>query len=114
MSTYSLRCRNSACRHRRVASVHPDDYILVPSCKVCGQRKGWRIESRDYNQRNLCKCSGPESCKGQAFPHNTTHPLCDNNADGLRNQALKRGVAPADMPLEMMGQTMGKNDVCPF
>lgn len=100
MATFSVRCRHNACRHRRVINKHPDDYKVVPKCPVCGNRKGWRIESRAYNQRDLCNCSGPEACKGLAFPHNKTHPLCDHHPEGVYNQARHKGVAHEDIPAE--------------
>jgi hypothetical protein len=40
MTTYSIRCRNSRCRHRRVSKTHPDDYKIVPKCAACGERRG--------------------------------------------------------------------------
>lgn len=113
MSTYSIRCRNSACRHRRVTRVHPDEYIRVPRCAVCGKTSGWRIEDRAYNRRGLCRCDGPTMAGGKHFPHRTTHPLCDNNPDGERNQALRRGVPVDDLPLELMGEHCG-TDEAPF
>lgn len=100
MTTYSLRCRNRACRHRRVANTHPDEYKVVPRCPRCGQRKGWRIEARAYNQRKLCHCSGPEMVTGRHFPHRTHHPLCDHHPHGFYNQARARGVAHDDIPEE--------------
>ena len=98
MTTYSIRCRS--CRHRRVSSIHPDDYTRVPKCPACGARKGWRIEGREYNRRNLCQCGGPEMAFGRYFPHRTTHPLCDHHPHGFYNQARARGVAHDDIPEE--------------
>lgn len=100
MTTYSIRCRNSACRHRRVARIHPDEYIRVPRCPVCGATKGWRIEGREYNRRGLCKCDGPTMAAGRHFPHRTTHPLCDQHPHGYYNQARATGVAHDDIPEE--------------
>lgn len=100
VTTYSLRCRNSACRHRRVAATHPDDYKVVPRCPVCGATNGWRIEGRAYNRRGLCKCSGPEQAFGRWFPHRTTHPLCDQHPHGFYNQARAQGVAHDEIPEE--------------
>jgi hypothetical protein len=100
MTTYSLRCRNSACRHRRVASIHPNEYKVVPRCTRCGERCGWRIEDRAYNRRGLCHCSGPEMVTGRHFPHRPHHPLCDNHPHGFYNQARARGVAPEEIPYE--------------
>lgn len=93
---------------------HPDEYKVVPRCPKCGHRKGWRIEARAYNQRDLCTCSGPESCKGQHFPHNTTHPLCDHHPQGFYNQAKVRGVADEDIPLEFLGRKVKDHEDCPF
>lgn len=100
MTTYSVRCRNSHCRHRRVAGTHPDEYKVAPRCAVCDQRAGWRIEDRAYNQRGLCHCSGPDMASGRHFPHRNTHPLCDHHPHGFYNQARAMGVAPEDIPLE--------------
>lgn len=103
MTTYSLRCRNSACRHRRVSGIHPDDYKRPPACTVCGSKSGWRIEQRAYNKRGLCHCSGPDvsvTGAGMHFPHRKHHPLCDHHPHGIYNQARARGVAHADIPKE--------------
>lgn len=102
MSTWSIRCRVSSCRHRRVSRIHPDDYKVVPPCPVCGHCKGWRIEQRAYNKRGLCHCSGP-LCKddpNKTFPHRITHPSCDQHPHGFYNQARARGVAHEDIPPE--------------
>lgn len=100
MSTYSIRCRNSACRHRRVAATHPEEYKVVPRCSACGKRAGWRIEGREYNRRGLCNCSGVDQARGVHFPHRTTHPLCDQHPHGFYNQARAQGVAHDDIPGE--------------
>lgn len=103
MTTYSVRCRHDACRHRRVTRTHPDEYKVVPKCPVCGNRKGWRIEGRQYNKRKLCHCNGPDMVAtgaGQHFPHRTTHPLCDQHPHGFYNQARAKGVAHEDIPAE--------------
>ncbi len=100
MTTYSVRCRNSSCRHRRVVQTHPDSYKVIPKCPACSQRKGWRLENRDYNKRDLCNCSGPFGRNNESFPHNTTHPCCDKHPQGIYNQALARGVAHEDIPAE--------------
>lgn len=101
MSTYSVRCRNGACRHRRVTSIHPDDYKVMPACGSCGKRAGWRIEGREYNMRNLCHCSGPfNHTTAMPFPHKTTHSLCDHHPNGFYNQAKRRGVEDHDIPSE--------------
>lgn len=114
MTTYSVRCRHKACRHRRISKTHPDEYKVVPRCPACGNRKGWRIEVRDYNKRGLCKCDGPSMCKGQYFPHNTTHPLCDHHPRGLYNQAKRQGISDTDLPLELLGREMNHDEPCPF
>jgi len=114
MATYSVRCKHKACRHRRVAKTHPEDYKVVPACPKCGHRKGWRIENRAYNKRGLCNCSGVEMVRGVRFPHRSTHPLCEENPNGERNQALRRGVKPDELPLELMGEVMKETDDCPF
>lgn len=99
MTTYSIRCRNHACRHRRVTSIHPDDYKVVPRCPRCGERKGWRIESRAFRRNQTrCWCSGPEMAFGRHFPHQPDHPLCDQHPHGFYNQARARGVAHEDIP----------------
>lgn len=104
MTTYSVRCRHKACRHRRVTERHPDSYIRPPACPMCGSKKGWRIEQRAYNRRGLCHCSGPELAGGRHFPHQPTHPLCDKHPRGAVNQAVRRGADPfEDIPLEHMG-----------
>lgn len=112
MSTWSVRCKHHACRHRRVSSKHPfEDDSACPSCK---STKGWRLEARAYNKRNLCRCSGPLGRDNCSFPHNTTHPMCDQHPRGPVNQALQRGVAPDDIPLEWQGTPMAADADCPF
>jgi len=114
VTTYSVRCRHKACRHRRVSKTHPDAYKVIPRCPKCGHRKGWRIEGRDYNKRNLCTCGGPDSCKGQTFPHQKTHPMCEQHPQGIYNQAKRQGVSDEDIPLEHLGTKMKETDDCPF
>lgn len=113
MSTYSVRCRHQACRHRRVVRTHPDDYKVVPKCALCGHRKGWRIEGRAYNKRDLCDCGGPIGRDGP-IPHNTTHPMCQHHPEGVKNQMLRAGVTIDDVPLEHVGRQMKATDECPF
>lgn len=100
MSSWSVRCRHTACRHRRVVKTHPDDYKVVPRCPACGHRKGWRIEQRQYAKRNLCRCSGPLGRNGEPFPHKKDHPCCEQHPHGIYNQARARGVAHSDIPEE--------------
>lgn len=102
MTTWSVRCRHNACRHRRVTHIHPDDYKVVPACPVCGNRKGWRVENRAYNKRGLCNCGGPlcEDDPNKTFPHRTTHPCCDHHPHGFYNQARAKGVAHEEIPCE--------------
>lgn len=103
MTTYSVRCRNSACRHRRVSGTHPNEYKRVPKCDFCGKRFGWRIEGRGYNKRNLCNCGGPINIKtAMPFPHNKNHPMCDHHPDGYYHQAKMRGVEDTDIPMEYL------------
>lgn len=80
---------------------------------MCGNRKGWRIENRDYNKRDLCDCSGPVGRDGP-IPHNTTHPMCDHHPEGASNQMRRAGVAQDDIPLEHLGRQMKETDDCPF
>lgn len=110
MTTYSVRCRNSACRHRRVTRTDPATYKLVPKCPECGLRKGWRTEQRKYNKKDLCGC-------GQVplYPHRKgLHPCCDFHPHGPYNQAKRQGVADEDIPLEYLGRRMDDEDECPF
>lgn len=115
MTTYSVRCRNSACRHRRVTETHPDEYRVTPVCRACGQRAGWRIEGRAYNRRNLCRCSGPDASQehGKHFPHQRTHPLCDEHPQGPYNQLKLRGVPDDDIPFDLLGVACTSDDA-PF
>lgn len=101
MTTYSVRCRNSACRHRRVTNTHPDEYQVVPPCPCCNKQAGWRIENRAYNKLNLCRCDGPLNLRtARPFPHKTTHPLCDHHPLGFYHQAKRAGIADEDIPEE--------------
>lgn len=114
MTTYSLRCRNSLCRHRRVSTIHPDDYKVIPKCPSCGKRAGWRIEQRQYNKRGLCTCPGPLGRDNEPFPHRSTHPCCDLHPQGVANQARARGVAEEDIPDEYRERQMKEDEPCPF
>lgn len=114
MTTYSVRCKVAACRHRRVIDRHPDEYKRPPKCPMCGSKNGWRIENRDYNKRNLCHCSSVVFPDGRSAPHQTTHPLCDRHPQGFYNQAKLRGVADEDIPLEHLGKPMKEDEPCPF
>lgn len=91
---------------------HPDDMQAV-KCTACGHTKGWRIEQRAYNQRNLCTCSGPEIGQehGKYYPHQKTHPLCDHHPHGIYNQARAKGYDHDDIPLEYRPET---TDECSF
>jgi hypothetical protein len=101
MTTYSVRCCNSKCRHRRVTKTHPFDYKIVPKCESCNQAAGWRVEGRAYNKRKLCHCGGPINPKtGMTYPHKTTHPMCDQHPLGYYNQAKARGIEDQDIPEE--------------
>lgn len=109
MATYSLRCRNYLCRHRRVANKHPDEYKRVPRCPSCGMCKGWRIEQRAYSQRDRCHC------KGYHFPHQKgSSKYCDFHPQGFYNQAKRQGVSDEDIPLEHLGRKMKQHEPCPF
>lgn len=112
MPTYSLRCRNAACRHRRTSKTHPDDYRRMPACEVCGAKKGWRIEScKSWHKHQACNC-GQVVGRDRPIPHNRWHPLCDQHPEGKRNQLLRQGVTEADLPIELMGKPC-RGD-CPF
>lgn len=109
MTTYSVRCRNSTCRHRRVATVHPDDYKRPPKCPCCGSTKGWRIELRQYSKRDRCTCSG--------YPHphqKASSKFCDHNPQGPYHQAKRHGASDDDIPLEYLGRKMKEDEPCPF
>lgn len=110
MTTYSLRCRG--CRHRRVSSTHPDSYVATPRCSACGSLRGWRIEQRHYNKRNLCYCSGPDMATGRHFPHKTTHPLCDKHPEGFYNQARQMGIPHDEIPVEFGGGLTTQEEEC--
>ena len=115
MTTYSIRCRNSVCRHRRVSRTHPLDYVFVPVCAACGLRAGWRLESRGYNKRHLCHCDGPLGRDAMPYPHRTSHPMCDQHPRGFYNQAKRAGVSDADIPLEFLPSIpISSISHCPF
>lgn len=114
MTTYSLRCRNSSCRHRRISKIHPDEYKVVPKCSVCNRRCGWRIEGREYNKRGLCNCDGPVWPDGRQFPHRTSHPCCEQHPQGIYNQAKRAGVKDEEIPIEHLGRKMKQEEPCPF
>lgn len=111
MSTYSVRCRNSSCRYRRVSKRHPDSYKLVPRCPECKERKGWRIEQRAYNRRDLCGCG-----QSPAYPHRKgKYKFCDHHPHGFYHQAKRQGASDDEIPFEYMPSTpMKETDGCPF
>lgn len=109
MTTYSVRCRHKACRHRRVSETHPDAYKRVYRCPMCGHTKGWRIEKRDYNKVALCGCG-----QSPTYPHRVgKYKFCDFHPEGFINQARRSGATDDDIPLEMMG-TLIQGGICPF
>jgi hypothetical protein len=119
VTKYSVRCRNGSCRHRRMATVHPDEYAVVPVCPVCKQRNGWRLESRHYPNLVLCSCEGPMTTnRGRTgklhYPHKTTHPLCDKHPEGIYNQMKMRGIADEDIPPEYLPERFKNAETCPF
>lgn len=110
MTTYSLRCKDGYCRHRRVSDRHPDTYKVVPKCPICKQRKGWRIENRAYNSKDLCGCG-----QSPAYPHRKgKYKFCDFHPQGFYNQAKRQGVSDDDIPLEFIGKPMKATDAVPF
>ena len=113
MSTYSVRCKNSKCRHRRVTKIHPFDYKVGPACPACGSTSGWRIEGRQYTKNNLCHCNGPIGRDGP-FPHKKNHPFCDHHPQGIYNQMKRAGIPDSEIPLEFLGRQMKDTDEVPF
>lgn len=113
MTTYSVRCRNGQCRHRRVIARHPDSYMRPPACEVCGQRAGWRIEARTYNQRGLCTC-GQVVGRDGPYPHRTTHHDCAQHPEGARNAMRRAGADELDIALELGGAPAEETEPCPF
>lgn len=110
MATYSVRCKDGYCRHRRVIHIHPDAYKRVPKCPICKQTKGWRLEPREYNKKDLCNCG-----QSPTYPHRKgKYKFCDFHPQGFYNQAKRRGVSDDDIPLEHLGRKMKEKDECPF
>ncbi len=111
MTTYSLRCRLTSCRHRRVGTVHPDDALRTYKCPSCNTYSGWRIENRDYNRRDLCGCG-----KTGLYPHRVgKHKFCDFHPHGPYNQAMRAGATIDDVPLDHLPvRVMKEEDLCPF
>lgn len=108
--TYNVRCRNSKCRHRRVAKIHPDDYKVVPRCTACNERKGWRIENKQYNKRDICTCG-----QSPLYPHRKgKYKYCDHHPQGFYNQAKRQGVADDELPLDLLGRPLKPSETCPF
>lgn len=122
MKRYPVRCRNNKCRHRRLTSVHPDDYKVVPACLVCGERKGWRIEHQAVDKRELCECGGvvhlSTAHNARAVRHKIDHPMCLKNPEGARNHLLRAGCKESELfdllPLDALGRKMSENEPCPF
>lgn len=111
MASYSLRCRNYKCRHRRISKIHPDDAKLVYRCPSCKKKKGWRIENRAYNKKDLCTCG-----KVPLYPHRKgKHKYCTYHPEGIYNQAKRQGVPDEDIPYEHMPhRNMEEDEPCPF
>lgn len=110
MTTYSVRCRNSACRHRRVSPTHPDDYKQRYRCPSCKTFAGWRIEARAYNKRELCGCG-----MSPLYPHRRgKYKYCEHHPEGPYNQAKRQGVADDDIPLAYMPAKPCTSDTPPF
>lgn len=55
---YHTRCRK--CGTRRVLPRHPDDYVRLPACRVCGAHSfrvdKWMMKRDTYGQ--ACTCGG--------------------------------------------------------
>lgn len=110
MSTYSVRCRVAACRHRRVSTKHPDEYKQAYRCPSCKALAGWRIENRDYNKTPMCSCG-----QSPLYPHRVgKYKFCDHHPQGFYNQAKRQGVPDDDIPLEHLGREMKENEPVPF
>lgn len=100
VATYSVRCCNSKCRHRRVAKTHPFDYKIIPKSECCNEVAGWGVESRAYNKQNLCYCGGPINPRNEmSYQHKSNNPMCDQHPHGYY-QAIGRGVQHDDIPKE--------------
>ena len=106
---YLVRCRNGKCRHQRMTHTHPDQYILTPRCQACGELKGWRVEKRSVS-KNTCRCNSVGMANGKVFPHNTTHPFCDQNPRGYYNQARQRGLTHEEIPVEFGGAWVAEQE----
>lgn len=100
---FSVRCRNSKCRHRRMTTTHPDSFAAKKTvCKACGSTKGWRIELRLY-VKNQVVCH----CNGYWFPHRYNSPMCfDRRFKELQaRQFVPQGVVCAARS-DMQGQQL--------
>ena len=101
---YAVRCRNRACRHRRTLRKHPFDYKdgVVPKCTACGGKHGWRLEPYHYASRKQCNCGGPIGRDG-SYPHEPSHPLCEQNPASARNAMKRAGAREEDIVCELGG-----------
>jgi hypothetical protein len=102
MASYTVRCRNSKCRHRRTIPFHPDYFQRTPRCLACGEQRGWRVEKPA--KRIYCHCNGPDmASEGRHYPHRTDHPFCDKHPRGYYNQARFMGIPHDEIPVEFGG-----------
>jgi hypothetical protein len=87
---------------------HPFDYKdgVGPRCTVCGAKKGWRLAPYHYPSRKQCRCDCVIGRDGP-YPHEPTHPMCMQNANGQRNQMKKAGVSDEDIAFEIGGEACG-------
>lgn len=73
------RCRCRQCDGRRTLTKHPDFYVRLPRCIVCGG-KDWRVDwyrtSRIEAKRTTCFCIG------RAFPHRRGSEVTEDEAAG--------------------------------
>lgn len=100
MSRIHCRCRH--CDTRRVLPKHPDEYKVIPQCRVCGKRTfkpkrakvavpifrvdGWMNRRTAMNRSLGCMCSGYKEWEGNitGAMHRKGSLRCWFRADGTQ------------------------------
>lgn len=75
MKTHT-RCQQ--CRARRALPKHPDEYRILPKCRVCGHRgftvDAYRMAGKDKTTTCHLDC--------RHYPHRLGSSVCNLNKDG--------------------------------
>ena len=75
MKTHT-RCQH--CRARRALPKHPDEYQILPKCRVCG-RRGYTVDKYRQAGKDVSITCHRDCCH---YPHRLGSSVCAMNTDG--------------------------------